>query len=87
MKYWNTLTNLENEILRVREFKILLDVTTRGLVNYFMRGSLKMKKSRFSLQTMYLDCMITLDYLHLMTSMYLMKIIHQFQRKKSKHKI
>lgn len=31
MKYWNTLTNLENEILRVREFKILLDVTTRGL--------------------------------------------------------
>lgn len=31
MKYWNTLTNLENEILRVREFKTLLDVTTRGL--------------------------------------------------------
>ncbi len=31
MKYWNTLTNLENEIIRVREFKTLLDVTTRGL--------------------------------------------------------
>jgi hypothetical protein len=31
MKYWNTMTNLENEILRVREFKTLLDVTTRGL--------------------------------------------------------
>jgi hypothetical protein len=31
MKYWNTMTNLENEIHRVREFKTLLDVTTRGL--------------------------------------------------------
>jgi hypothetical protein len=31
MKYWNTLNNLENEILRIREFKILFDITTRGL--------------------------------------------------------
>jgi hypothetical protein len=31
MKHWNTMTNLENEIHRVREFKTLLDVTTRGL--------------------------------------------------------
>lgn len=31
MKHWTNLTALENEILRVREFKTLLDVTTRGL--------------------------------------------------------
>ena len=31
MKHWTNLTALENEIHRVREFKTLLDVTTRGL--------------------------------------------------------
>ena len=32
MKHWTNLTALENEIHRVREFKTLLDVTTRGLI-------------------------------------------------------
>lgn len=31
MKHWNTLTELENQVYRVREFKTLLDVTTRGI--------------------------------------------------------
>lgn len=31
MKHWNTLTELENQVYRVREFKTLLNVTTRGI--------------------------------------------------------
>jgi hypothetical protein len=33
MKHWETMTALENEVHRVREFKTLLDVTTRGIEN------------------------------------------------------
>jgi hypothetical protein len=31
MKHWNTLTELENEVHRIREFKTLFDVVTRGI--------------------------------------------------------
>jgi hypothetical protein len=31
MKHWNTLNELETQVYRVREFKTLLDVTTRGI--------------------------------------------------------
>lgn len=31
MKHWNTLTELEEQVHRIREFKTLYDVATRGL--------------------------------------------------------